>query len=83
MATTDDSMDDDVFEAVENSDNLLKTLPKVNHPSPTGYRNYQPPAEILKLCQEDIIEEIEPIIHKVIIIISFIKNKMLLFRSNH
>lgn len=70
MATTDDSMDDDVFEAVEDPTDRLKITTKTTHPSPTGYRNYQPPAEVLKLCQEDIIEDVEPTTHKVSIVCS-------------
>lgn len=65
MATTDDSMDDDVFETVEDADNRLKISSDINHPSPTGYRNYQPPPEVLKLCQEDVIEEEQLTVHKV------------------
>ncbi|KAJ8920179.1 hypothetical protein NQ315_011840 [Exocentrus adspersus] len=66
---TDDSMDDDVFESQDDESHLKVASkpeePKSNTPSPTGYRNYQPPAEVLKLCQTDIIDEVEPIIHKV------------------
>ncbi|XP_023030359.2 ras-related protein Rab-37 isoform X1 [Leptinotarsa decemlineata] len=68
---TDDSMDDDVFEAIE--DNRLKLTAKDSEkkdkaPSPTGYRNYKPPAEVLKLCQSDIIVDVEPRIHKTILL---------------
>ncbi|CAH1155985.1 unnamed protein product [Phaedon cochleariae] len=65
----DDSMDDDVFEATE--DTRLRVTadhPHSNTPSPTGYRNYQPPAEVLKLCQTDVIEAVEPKIHKTILL---------------
>lgn len=66
---TDDSMDDDVFESQDEGGHLRvavrPTEPKSNTPSPTGYRNYQPPAEVLKLCQTDIIDDVEPTIHKV------------------
>lgn len=65
---TDESMDDDVFETQEETNNKLctkKTEQKTNSPSPTGYRNYQPPAEVLKLCQTDVLEVCEQTIHKV------------------
>lgn len=65
MATTDDSMDDDVFETIDDTHNQLNIHPKIQTASSTGYRNYQPPAEVLKLCEEDVIENTEPTIHKV------------------
>lgn len=58
----DDSMDDDVFEDI---DSLRVSGKKGNTPSPTGYRDYKPPAEVLKLCQSDVIEDKEQIVHKV------------------
>lgn len=73
--TTDDSMDDDVFEASEDvltndSSRLSVTendhnLKEENTPSPTGYRGYKPPAEVLKLCESEVIEESDQRIHKV------------------
>lgn len=60
----DDSMDDDVF---EDSDQLKVTTKKTSTPSPTGYRDYKPPAEVLKLCQTDVIEDKEQTVHKVIL----------------
>ncbi|XP_019865261.1 ras-related protein Rab-37 isoform X1 [Aethina tumida] len=69
---TDDSMDDDVFESQDEA-NRLGVVEKVvqektNHPSPTGYRNYQPPAEVLKLCETNVIEDNEQIVHKTILL---------------
>ncbi|KAL3267690.1 hypothetical protein HHI36_006823 [Cryptolaemus montrouzieri] len=71
MATTDDSMDDDVFESEDDVRNKLgfeerKMLPKT--PSPTGYRGYRPPPEVIKLAQNDVLEETEQITHKVILL---------------
>ena len=67
-ATIDDSMDDDVFEALEDHPRL-KVRPdkdrQANTPSPTGYRDYKPPAEVLRLCENDVIESSEQKIHKV------------------
>lgn len=67
---TDDSMDDDVFEATDESANRkLKVIEdnykKASTPSPTGYRDYKPPAEVLKLCETDILEDTEHSVHKV------------------
>ncbi|CAG9830050.1 unnamed protein product [Diabrotica balteata] len=67
METSADSMDDDVFETVEDSRlkiNAINSQQKGGTPSPTGYRNYKPPAEVLKLAENDIIESVEPIVHK-------------------
>lgn len=68
----DDSMDDDVFEALDDTANSkLRVLEdnckyrKTNSPSSTGYRDYKPPAEVLRLCETDILEDTEQIIHKV------------------
>ncbi|XP_060528356.1 ras-related protein Rab-37-like isoform X2 [Cylas formicarius] len=73
--SADDSMDDDVFESQDNAAalNKLKIIEnnlekKCNTPSPTGYRGYQPPAEVLKLCQTDILSDIEPVVHKTILL---------------
>lgn len=72
--TTDDSMDDDVFEVTEdytanNSTRLKVQQNAANHrentPSPTGYRGYKPPAEVLKLAEGDVIEDSEIQVHKV------------------
>ncbi|CAG9862322.1 unnamed protein product [Phyllotreta striolata] len=68
MAQTDDSMDDDVFEAVDDVNKRLDVSSKNTHPSPTGYRNYKPPDEILKLCQYDVIVSDEPVVHKTILL---------------
>lgn len=65
MAAPDDSIDDDVFESTEDTDRRLNVSANFTTPSPTGYRNYQPPAEVLKLAQSDIIDDVEPTIHKV------------------
>lgn len=62
----DDSMDDDVFESQEDIDSLKVAGKKGNTPSPTGYRDYKPPAEVLKLCQTDVLEDCEQIVHKVL-----------------
>ncbi|XP_044264848.1 ras-related protein Rab-37-like isoform X1 [Tribolium madens] len=61
----DDSMDDDVFESQEDS---LRVSGQKNTPSPTGYRDYKPPAEVLKLCQTDVLEDCEQIVHKTILL---------------
>lgn len=64
----DDSIDDDVFETKEStiSTSTLNTNEKpTTTPSPTGYRDYKPPAEVLRLCETDNIEELEQTIHKV------------------
>jgi Ras-related protein Rab-37 len=61
----DDSMDDDVFESQEDGDGLRVSGKKGNTPSPTGYRDYKPPAEVLKMCQTDVLEDCEQIVHKV------------------
>ncbi|KAK9892873.1 hypothetical protein WA026_022553 [Henosepilachna vigintioctopunctata] len=71
MATTDDSMDDDVFESDDELRGRLavsqrQTLPKT--PSPTGYRGYQPPPEVLKLAENDILEDTEQKTHKTILL---------------
>ncbi|XP_076265541.1 RAS oncogene family member Rab26 isoform X1 [Rhynchophorus ferrugineus] len=74
MATTDDSMDDDVFESQEDVDNKLKLLDnhhldrRLNTPSPTGYRGYQPPVEVLNLCRSNVLDEVEVTIHKTILL---------------
>ncbi|XP_050498967.1 ras-related protein Rab-37-like isoform X3 [Diabrotica virgifera virgifera] len=71
METGADSMDDDVFETIEDSRlkiNAINSQQKGGTPSPTGYRNYKPPAEVLKLAENDIIESVEPIVHKTILL---------------
>ncbi|KAB0795498.1 hypothetical protein PPYR_12337 [Photinus pyralis] len=70
---TEDSMDDDVFESLEDTvahSNLQVNQNAYNRstPSPTGYRDYKPPAEVLKLCETDTIEECNQIIHKTILL---------------
>lgn len=57
-----DSLDDDVF---EEDSKLQIGDKKANTPSPTGYRDYKPPAEILRMCQTDILEDNEQLVHKV------------------
>lgn len=67
----DDSMDDEVFETQEDTNKRLSVLEndtkhKDKTPSPTGYRNYRPPSEVLRLGEnESIIECVEQPIHKV------------------
>lgn len=66
----DDSIDDDVFESKENSipnSTLEVEEPNKNAtaPSPTGYRGYKPPEEVLRMCETDHLEENEQMIHKV------------------
>lgn len=66
----DDSIDDDVFETKETTPSANLDVNQSNafnasNPSPTGYRNYQPPAEVLRMCEMDYIEESEQIVHKV------------------
>lgn len=67
----DDSMDDDVFEAQEDTNARLKVAEnqanlRSSTPSPTGYRDYKPPAEVLRLCETDAFEDTEQIVHKVL-----------------
>lgn len=59
----DDSIDDDVFETKDTNTLNIKTSGTT--PSPTGYRDYKPPDEVLRLCQTDNIEELEQTVHKV------------------
>lgn len=67
---TDDSMDDEVFETQEDTNKRLTVLEndmkhKDKTPSPTGYRNYRPPSEVLRLGETETIEEcVEQLIHK-------------------
>lgn len=65
---TDDSMDDDVFE--EDSSARLRVVEndvnqRTSTPSPTGYRDYKPPAEVLRLCETDAFDDTVQTIHKV------------------
>jgi len=78
VMTTDDSMSDDVFESPEDTAlteggdtgrqvNTM-TVPgqhaqQLKTPSPTGYRDYKPPAEMLRLYEKQ--EEAEQMMHKV------------------
>jgi Ras-related protein Rab-37 len=76
--TTDDSMSDDVFESPEDtamadSDrggcvskhaSVMSVPGKHTTPSPTGYRDYKPPVEVLKMYEQQQ-EEYEQIVHKV------------------
>lgn len=73
----DDSIDDDVFETKDPSLTTLNVEEEgrpATTPSPTGYRDYKPPAEVLRLCETDNFEELEQTVHKVpkIIIIIFV-----------
>lgn len=65
----DDSIDDDVFETKDTLPNTSLDVNKPNKgattPSPTGYRDYKPPAEVLRLCETDNLEESEQTVHKV------------------
>lgn len=65
----DDSIDDDVFETKDTIPNTSLVVNKTNKaattPSPTGYRDYKPPAEVLRLCETDNLEESEQTVHKV------------------
>lgn len=65
------SMDDDVFEDDDGNaaTSHLGEPPRANKtPSPTGYRDYQPPPEVLNMCQTDRIEDFEPKTHKTILL---------------
>lgn len=56
--TTDDSMSDDVFESDENN---LHPARLTTTPSPTGYRDYQPPPDLINPPQpvfEDIAHKV-------------------------
>ncbi|PSN32078.1 hypothetical protein C0J52_27307 [Blattella germanica] len=73
VMTTEDSMSDDVFESPEETamsvDNRnMMAAPglgtqQLKTPSPTGYRDYKPPAEMLR--QYEPIDDSEQIVHKV------------------
>lgn len=45
---TDDSMSDDVFESDDHDQLHTPVVSSTLHPSPTGYRGYQPPADLFK-----------------------------------
>ncbi|XP_068082477.1 ras-related protein Rab-37 isoform X2 [Anabrus simplex] len=68
----DDSMSDDVFESPEDATShaLLVGSAHQQHqktPSPTGYRDYKPPAEVLNMY-ESPSEETEHLVHKTILL---------------
>lgn len=52
VMATDDSMSDDVFESSDEVATLRTPSAAPTQPSPTGYRDYRPPAELLKPVQE-------------------------------
>jgi hypothetical protein len=78
VMTTEDSMSDDVFESPEDiamTDgdrggygtkhmNVMSVPGQHTTPSPTGYRDYKPPAEVLKMYEQQQ-EEVEQKVHKV------------------
>jgi Ras-related protein Rab-37 len=78
VMTTDDSMSDDVFESPEDMAmtegergsygtkymNVMSVPGQHTTPSPTGYRDYKPPAEVLKMYEQQQ-EEAEQAVHKV------------------
>jgi len=78
VMTTDDSMSDDVFESPEDMAmtevergnygtkqmNVMSVPGQHTTPSPTGYRDYKPPAEVLKMYEQQQ-EEVEQAVHKV------------------
>ncbi|KAJ9581519.1 hypothetical protein L9F63_023303, partial [Diploptera punctata] len=78
VMTTDDSMSDDVFESPEDTamsaqsggdggnTNVLSTpgqTQQLKTPSPTGYRDYKPPADMLRMYEQQQ-EEAELMVHK-------------------
>uniref|UniRef100_A0A1B6DTS0 small monomeric GTPase n=1 Tax=Clastoptera arizonana TaxID=38151 RepID=A0A1B6DTS0_9HEMI len=63
VMATDDSMSDDVFESSDEVATLQAPEPP-RQPSPTGYRDYKPPAELLRPLQESELE----IAHKTILL---------------
>lgn len=69
MGSIDDSLDDDVFEAIADPEMAslnIKNELDGKSPSPTGYRNYKPPEEVLRLREEeDLVDESDTIVHKV------------------
>ncbi|XP_066247892.1 ras-related protein Rab-37-like [Euwallacea similis] len=67
-AAIDDSMEDDVFEAQEDHSKLEITENNLDRHSPTGYRDYQPPPEVLTLCRTNVLEDIDVPIHKTILL---------------
>ncbi|GFG40995.1 hypothetical protein Cfor_12591, partial [Coptotermes formosanus] len=78
VMTTDDSMSDDVFESPEDTalaaseregcaskqTNVMSVPGQHTTPSPTGYRDYKPPVDVLKMYEQQQ-EESEQIVHKV------------------
>ncbi|XP_065155250.1 ras-related protein Rab-37-like isoform X3 [Atheta coriaria] len=60
-----DDMDDDVFES---SALAVDANSQQRHPSPTGYRDYKPPEEVLRMCQTDYIDDTEQVVHKTILL---------------
>ncbi|XP_044732083.1 ras-related protein Rab-37-like isoform X2 [Chrysoperla carnea] len=77
MGSTDDSLEDEVFETQQESMTSLSvndgvkggtSVSEQKTPSPTGYRNYKPPAEVLRLCEEETLDETEQIVHKTILL---------------
>lgn len=66
MSATDDFIDDDVFEMQEET--LSKKLdvdPNFRSKvSPTGYRGYQPPDEVINLCRTNVLDDVDVPIHK-------------------
>lgn len=62
MSTTDDFIDDDVFEMLEEP--TSKNPNSKSKVSPTGYRGYQPPDEVINLCRTNVLDDVDVPIHK-------------------
>uniref|UniRef100_A0AAR5Q011 small monomeric GTPase n=1 Tax=Dendroctonus ponderosae TaxID=77166 RepID=A0AAR5Q011_DENPD len=65
MTDREDSMDDDVFEAVEARLEVPEDGQRGTH-SPTGYRGYQPSIDVINLCNQ--LEDAEVPVHKTILL---------------
>ena len=60
MTLIDDSMSDDVFvESDEESPELKLDKKPSPHPSPTGYRDYKPPTNLLKQDEHAVLHKVK------------------------
>ena len=78
VMATDDSMSDDVFESPEDmamaenerggyvskQTSMMSVPGQQTTPSPTGYRDYKPPVEVLKMYEQEQ-QQSEQTVHKV------------------
>lgn len=60
MALMDDNMSDDVFMGSDEENSELKPEIKPSpHPSPTGYRDYKPPTNLLNNDEDLVIHKVK------------------------